>query len=78
MPVLGKWHNAGPITPSDSVALPSAVGALSVGASGTITVDTIGGQKNVELTFAAGYIFEVAVTKVYATGTTATGICGYW
>ena len=78
MPILGKWLNARPITPSDSAALTAPVGAISVGASGTVTVDTVGGQKNTPLTFAAGYIFEIAVTKVYSTGTTATGICGYW
>ena len=78
MPTLGKWLNAASVTPSDSAALRSPAGAISVGASGTVTVDTVGGQKNVELTLAAGYIVEIAVTKIYATGTTATGICVFW
>jgi hypothetical protein len=78
MATLGKWLNARPITPSDSLALTGPVGALTVGVTGTVTVDTVGGQTNVTLTLVAGFQTEVAVTKVYATGTTATGICGYW
>lgn len=74
MPV---YRNALGITPSDTVNLPSPTQAISVGVAGTVTVDMAGGQKNQLLTLPAG-MFTIQVTKIYATGTTATGIAAYW
>jgi hypothetical protein len=77
MAVAGLAQNAAPVTPSDSSGLLGVTQYISLGAAGTITVDMFGGQKNVTLTLPAG-LYPLAVTKVYATGTTATGICAYW
>lgn len=73
-----SYRNVSAITPSDSANLPGTIRAFTVGASGTVTVDTIGGTNNVTLTCVAGWTYELLVTKVYATGTSATGINGYW
>lgn len=73
-----NYYNASAITPSDSTNLPGQILAISCGATGTITVDTVGGSKNVTLNCIAGWVYPVRVTKVYATGTSATGINGYW
>jgi hypothetical protein len=63
------------ITPSDSANLTDAVSALYVGGSGAIKVTTFAGDTVTFLSVPAG-IFEVSVTKVFSTGTTATGIFG--
>lgn len=47
--------------------------ALRANVAGTITVDTLSGTGRV-LNFAAGEQRAVYVTKIYKTGTTATGI----
>jgi hypothetical protein len=77
MSTLGKFQNALPVTPSDSAGLNFPSRAISIGAAGAVAVDMYGGQKNVTITLSAG-MFELAVTKVYSTGTTATGIAVYW
>lgn len=49
--------------------------ALRANVAGTITVDTLSGSNRI-LNFAAGEQRAVYVTKIYKTGTTATGIEG--
>ena len=58
------------VTPSDSDTLP-ATRALLVGVGGTVTVDFAKQGTNLPLILAAG-IHAIQVTRVYATGTTAT------
>lgn len=72
------FRNASAITPSDTTNLPGVISGIGVGASGTVAVDTAGGSKNVTLTLTAGFVLELQITKVYNTGTSATGINGYW
>jgi hypothetical protein len=73
-----QYRNVSAIVPSDSTNLPGAISAFTVGVTGTVAVDTSGGSKNVALTCVAGWTYTLQVTKVYSTGTSATGINGYW
>lgn len=62
------------VTPSDTAAV--AFSALYVGGAGNVKVDT---PFSTGVTFTgvpAGALLPVQVTKVYATGTTATSIVG--
>lgn len=74
---MRSWRNARSVTPSDSAGLGLTSGAIAIGVAGTITVDMAGGEPNTLLTLPAG-LFEIAVTKIYSTGTTATGIAVLW
>lgn len=61
------------VTPSDTVDLTAATRALNVATSGTVRVTTVRGS-TATLYIAAGVAFPVRVTRVHASGTTATGI----
>lgn len=63
------------ITPSDSTDLVRVTRAINVAGSGTVRMVTLGGD-TADLYLAAGIAFPVRVTRVLATGTTATGIRG--
>lgn len=68
-------HRASAITTSDSTVFVQPTRALYVGAAGNITVDMADG--GTALTFVAvqgGTILPIQVTRIYATGTTATSI----
>lgn len=60
------------VTPSDSTVLNA--GVLFVGTGGDITVDTLNSTNRTFKNVADGSILYVMVTKVYATGTTATDL----
>lgn len=64
------------ITPSDTALLPGATtGGINVAVGGTLSVDFQNGQKNVQLTVPAGFV-PIIVTRIYSTGTSATGLIG--
>jgi hypothetical protein len=62
-----------PITPDDGTDLARPSRALNVTQSGTVRLTTTGGS-TATLFIAAGIGFPVRATRVWATGTTATGI----
>lgn len=64
--------NIDAVTTSDSADLPNP-GILLIGTGGSLKIDTVSGLSGVSLTVPAGYLY-VPVTKVYQTGTSATGI----
>lgn len=69
--------NAAAVAPSDDTPLVTVPRALWVGGTGSLKVDMIGGQT---VTFAAvpvGFM-PIRVTKVHATGTSATSIVAVW
>ena len=70
--------NAKSVTPSNTVNLTSTAKALRVGAAGAISVEMVGdGDTAHTLVIAAalaGEILPLQVTRVNATGTTATNI----
>lgn len=63
------------ITPNDGANLAQIAYGIYVGASGTVKVDT---PSSTGITFQgiAGTQLPVIATKVYATGTSATGLVG--
>lgn len=70
-----NYRGAVAITPNDTTDLADAVSALHISVAGSLKVDCINGDT---VTFASVPVgtLELAVTKVYATGTAATGIVG--
>jgi len=71
--LLRPGHAGAPVTPSDSATI--YFRALYIGTAGSVTVDMAGGGTSILFANAQG-ILPISVTKVYATGTTATGIVG--
>lgn len=68
--------HAAAITPHDTNDLTNFPRALVIGTGGTLKVDTVGGE-TVTLSVVSS-ILPLMVTRVYATGTTATDIIGLW
>ncbi len=66
---------AAAITPDDNQDLARFTRALNVSASGTVRVTTVEGDIAV-VQISAGCAFPVRVRRVWATGTTASGIVG--
>lgn len=65
------------ISTSDSADLANVTRAIAVGVAGTVKVDMAGGETGITLTLPVG-IHRLRVTKVYATGTAATGLVALW
>ncbi|MEL6562797.1 MAG: hypothetical protein AAF227_01700 [Pseudomonadota bacterium] len=63
------------VAPSDGTNLPQATRALNVAQSGTVRLTTVTGT-TATVFVAAGIAFPVRATRVFATGTSATGIVG--
>lgn len=61
------------ITPSDTTDLAEVSRALNVNTSGTVRLTTIGGT-TATVQIAAGVAFPIRTTRIWSTGTTATGI----
>ena len=80
-------YRAASVTPSNTTDIPSVSSqdgsgnngcVLYIGGAGTLKVTTVGGD---EITFSgvlAGTFFPVQVTRVWATGTSATNIIALW
>lgn len=62
-----------PVTPDDATDLSQPSRAINVAQSGFVRVTTTGGS-TVAVYIAAGIGFPVRATRVWATGTDATGI----
>lgn len=62
-----------PVVPDDTADLPAPSRALNVAQAGAVHVTTTGGT-TATLYVAAGIALPVRVTRVWASGTTATGI----
>ena len=60
------------VTPNDSTVLQSGIRALYVGGAGNVSVVTAGGQTVTFSGVPAGQILPIQVTRVRATGTTAS------
>jgi len=79
-PGIGGALDAAIITPGDSTPLTPYARNFQITTDGTLTVTTAKGNK---VTFPAGTFalqtpIPLAVQQVWATGTTATGIIGYF
>lgn len=75
---------AAAVTPSNTTDIPSVTGGINngcvlyVGGYGDLTVDTVGGDTVTFVGVNGGTFFPVQVTRVYSTGTSATGIVALW
>ena len=69
---------AAAVTPDDSNDLTNVTRGVYVGASGNVKVDLLGGSTVTFSGLAAGVVHPLRVTRIYATGTTATGILALW
>lgn len=63
------------VSPSDTTDLSDVTNALNVATPGTVRVTTLDGSVT-DVSIAPGYAFPLRVTRIWATGTTATGIRG--
>ena len=69
----GPARDIAPVTPSDGLNLPQEAASLYIETGGTLSIMTAWGERR---TVKVGdlHTFPVGVVRVYATGTTATGI----
>ncbi len=80
-------YRAAAVTPSNTVDIPSVSSqdgsgnngcVLYIGGDGDVKVTTTGGDDVTFIGLLAGTFFPVQVTRVWATGTTATNIIALW
>jgi hypothetical protein len=71
--VVTNYFDAKTVTPSDSASIPVTNG-IYVGVAGDVVVLTQGGTQQTFKTLNAGVIHPIKVSKILATGTTATNI----
>jgi len=63
----------GEVTPDDTTDLATASRAINVATSGTVRITTVEGH-TATVSISAGIAFPVRANRIWATGTTATGI----
>jgi hypothetical protein len=73
-----SFTRAAAVTPSDTVDLAVVAKGFYVGAVGNVTVITAGGDTILFTAPALGGVHRIAVSRIKATGTTATGIVAVW
>ncbi|HVH02474.1 MAG TPA: hypothetical protein VM891_05915 [Amaricoccus sp.] len=66
------------VVPSDTAELAAVTRALYVGGAGDLAVVMAGGGEVVLAAVPAGTLLPMRVTRVRATGTTATRVVGLW
>lgn len=72
--VSSAWKGV-EITPSDATVLPDGIRGVWVGGAGNLTVILSGDAKEITLAgVPAGTLLPIQISKVMATGTTATAI----
>nr|DAL11089.1 MAG TPA_asm: hypothetical protein [Bacteriophage sp.] len=71
-------RRAAAVTTSDSAVSDDPTRALYVGGAGNVKVDMVSGGTVTFSNVAAGTLLPIQVTRVYATGTTATLIIGLY
>lgn len=65
------------VTPSDSADFTRPTTAIMANVAGDISVVTVGGD-TATLTVLAGVMYPIRCVRVNSTGTTATGITGFY
>lgn len=75
---IGPARNAVAVTPNDSADLTAVTRGVMVGVSGNVSVNMSGSGSAVVLPLTAGQLYPIAVSRILATGTTATGIVAIW
>jgi hypothetical protein len=72
--LLSPASEGAAVTPSDTLALPTASKRMWVGGAGNVKVLTTGGSTVTYTAVPAGTYLQVRASQVFATGTTATDI----
>ena len=73
-PLAGPATDLLPVTPDDAADLPVVALALYVETGGALVLDTPGGEAPRTVVVADRSVLPVAVRRVRATGTTASGL----
>lgn len=68
--------SAAALTPTDAADLPRATRALYVGTAGDLHLRLTSGDEVTLTNAAAGMIYPLRITRVFATGTTAGALVG--
>jgi len=71
-------QRAAAISPSDSVDLPNVTKGIWAATTGTLKVDMVSGGTVTLTGIPAGKFLPIAAKRVYATGTTVTGLIGFF
>lgn len=71
-------ESAAPITPGDASDISHVTRALYVGQGGDLRVAMLGGETVTFANVPPGTLMPLRVTRVLATGTTASAILGLW
>jgi len=71
-------RNAAALSGADLVLTQTPSRLIVAAVAGNIKVDTLGGQSAVTIAIAAGVPLPLRVTKIYNSGTTATGVTALW
>lgn len=76
----GPWNMAANVTPHDTNDLAYTTSALMVGTAGDLKVDMAGGPTITipSAVVTANPLLYIQVTRVYSTGTGASGIVALW
>ena len=74
VPIGGPATDIVPVVPNDSVDLADAAVALFISFGGDVVIETVRGSAPRTVTVGDQTLLPVGVTRVHATGTTATGI----
>ncbi len=72
--LLGPWSNADAVTGSDTTSLATTSCALYIGGAGDLVVQMANGSSSVTFSAVPLGILPIRVTKIFATGTHATGV----
>jgi hypothetical protein len=73
---IGPARNAAAVTAD--VDLTNVSRAIIVGGSGNVSVNMSGSGSAIVIAMNAGTIYPIAINRVNASGTTATGIVAIW
>lgn len=68
------------VTTSDTVDLTNVTRYISIGVAGALKVTTLGGESVIipSGSLPVGQLIPLRVTRVWTTGTVATGIVAFW
>ncbi len=69
--------DASVVTPADGADLPKTAVALFIGGAGNLIVTTIKGNNCTFTGIPAGFVLNLQVKRVFATGTTCTNIAAF-
>lgn len=79
MSYINKPSNVIVVTPNDGANLPNGVATgIRVGVAGNVKVDIPGGSQGIVIPCTTNTDLMVPITRVYAAGTSATGIVAFY